>query len=123
MKLFGSNSHRTLKRLIGLSAVLDVVAVAIWITAPSTQTHMNLSASIVIAEAAISAVLFGLTYFGLAKQTSWAPFLAMAVPITQRIFGSYVFFPSPAIAVTLVWSMFIVYFAYKSANQPNPQRN
>jgi hypothetical protein len=51
-------------------------------------------------EAALAAALFALTLFGLSKKQKWAPILAIVITVTQRVFATYVFFPSPAIAIT-----------------------
>jgi hypothetical protein len=92
--------------------VFDVIAIAIWVTMPATRTRLNLGFEIVSLEAAVAAALFALTLIGLLRRQKWAPSLAIAVPIAQRIFGTFVFFPSPAIAITLAWSLLIIYSAY-----------
>ena len=112
--------HGILTDLIALNIVLDIIAIAIWGALPSTQWSIyRLGFSIVGAEAALAAVLFTLTLFGLIKRQKWAPVLSIAITATQRVFATYVFFPSPAIAVTLIWSLVIIYFAYKELNNCN----
>lgn len=119
-KFFGANPHKTLTRLIALSIVFDIAAVAIWAAFPAIQwTIYQLGFTIVGTEAVVAAALFALTLFGLHKKRKWAPPLAIVITVTQRVFGTYVFFPSPAIAVTLVWSLVIVYFAYKTLKTSN----
>lgn len=118
-KFFGANPHKTLTRLIALSIVFDIAAVAIWAAFPAIQWSIyQLGFAIVGTEAAVAAALFALTLFGLHKKQKWAPPLAIVITVTQRVFGTYVFFPSPAIAATLVWSLVIVYFAYKTMKTP-----
>ena len=95
-----------------LNVVFDVIAIAIWVTMPATRTWLNLGFEIVSLEAPVAAALFTLTLIGLLRRQKWAPSLAIAVPIAQRIFGTFVFFPSPAIVITLAWSLLIIYSAY-----------
>ena len=119
-KFFGANPHKTLTRLIALSIVFDILAVAIWAAFPEIQWSIyRLGFAIVGTEAAVAAALFTVVLFGLRKKQKWAPPLAIAITVTQRVFGTYVFFPSPAIAATLVWSLVIVYFAYRDLKTPN----
>jgi hypothetical protein len=113
-KFFSTNPHKMLTRLVALNIVLDIIAIALWGAFPFSQWSIyQLGFSIVGTEAALAAALFALTLFGLSKKQKWAPILAIAITANQRVFGTYVFFPSPAIAVTLIWSMVIIYFAYK----------
>jgi hypothetical protein len=113
-KFFSANPHKMLTRLVALNIVLDIIAIAVWGALPFSQWSIyRLGFSVVGTEAALAAALFALTLFGLSKKQKWAPILAIAIAANQRVFGTYVFFPSPAIAVTLIWSMVIIYFAYK----------
>lgn len=115
---FRAKPHKILIRLVAANMILDLVAIAIW-TIPEAQWNIyRLGVLIVNAEAAIAAALFALTLFGLIKRKKWAPFLAIALPVTQRVFGTYVFFPSTGIALTTIWSLLIIYFAYKDINYP-----
>jgi hypothetical protein len=108
-----TNPHKVLTAFIALNIVLDVLAIGIWTLFPATQWSIyQLGFTIVGAEAALAAMLFMLTFFGLIKKKKWAPFLAIALTIIQRSFAAYVFFPSTAIAVTSIWSLLIIYFAY-----------
>jgi hypothetical protein len=114
LKSFLINPHKTLVRLVTLNIIFDVVAVAVWAVFPAVQWSIyRLGFSIVGTEAALAAAVFGLTLlFGLRKKQKWAPLLVIAVTVTQRVFATYVFFPSPAIALTLVWSLILIFFAY-----------
>ena len=110
------NHHKILIRLVALNIVFDISAIAIWASFPSVQWSIyRLGFPVVGTEAAIAAALFALTLFGLVKRKKWAPTLAIAIPVAQRVFGTYVFFPSPAIAITLIWSLATIYFAYKES--------
>ena len=112
-RTFREKPHKMLVRLIAANMVLDIIAIAIW-TFPETQWSIyRLGVLIVSAEAAVAAALFALTLYGLVKRKKWAPILAIILPIIQRVFGTYVFFPSTAISVTTIWSLVIIYFAYK----------
>ena len=93
--------------------ILDIVAMAIWGLFPATQWSIyNLDFLIVGIETAIVAALFAFTLFGLKKTQKWAPYLAISLTITQRVFTNYVFFLSIGNIITLTWSFLIVYFAY-----------
>ncbi len=119
-KFFVVNPHKILIRLVAFSIIFDIGAIAIWAAFPAVQWSIyRLGFLIVGTEAALAAALFGLTLFGLIKRKKWAPILAVVIPVAQRIFGTYVFFPSPAIAITLVWSLAIIYFGYKELKTPN----
>ena len=106
--------------MVAANIVLDILAIAIWGVFPATQWSIyRLGFLIVGAEASLAAVLFGLTLFGLIKRKKWAPFLAIVLTVTQRVFATYIFFPSSALVVTLIWSFMIVYFAYRDiGNKP-----
>jgi hypothetical protein len=108
------NSHKILTNLIALNIIFDLAAIAIWAAFPAIQWSIyRLGFVIVGAEAGLAAAMFALTLFGLIKQQKWAPYLAITVTVAQRVFATYVFFPSPAIGLTLAWSLVIVYFAYR----------
>jgi hypothetical protein len=106
--------HKMLTNLVASNIVFDILAIAIWFLFPAVQWSIyRLDFLIVGAEAALAATLFALTLFGLRKGKKWAPMLAITITVTQRVFATYVFFPSPAIGLTLIWSLAIIYFAYK----------
>lgn len=111
-----SGPHKTLTRLIAANIVLDITAIVIWATLPpDTWNGMyRLDSLTAMIEAAIAAVVFGLTFLGLKSNKKWAPLLAIAITVIQRVFAVYVFFPSIAIPVPLIWSLVIIYFAVKS---------
>ena len=111
---FGAKPHKILIRMVAANIVLDLIAIAIWGVFPSTQWSIyRLNFLIVGAEAGLAAAMFALTLLGLTKRKTWAPFLAIALTVTQRVFATYIFFPSSALAVTLIWSLTIIYFAYR----------
>ena len=109
-----ANPHKILTILVAANIALDILAIVIWAAAPATQWSIyQLGFTVVGAEAAIAAALYAVTLFGLSKKKKWAPYLALAITINQRVFATYVFFPSTAIFVTLIWSLVIIYFAYR----------
>ncbi len=117
---FGAKPHKTLTRMVAANIVLDIIAIAIWGAFPATQWSIyRLGFLIVGAEAGLAATLFALTLFGLIRRKKWAPFLAIALNVNQRVFAAYIFFPSPAIVITLTWSLMIIYFAYKEIRTAN----
>jgi hypothetical protein len=108
------NSHKMLTYFVAANIVLDILAIAIWAAAPATQWSIyQLGFTIVGAEAAIASALYTVTLIGLIKKKKWAPYLALIITINQRVFATYVFFPSTAILVTLIWSLLIIYFGYR----------
>jgi hypothetical protein len=114
------NPHKLLTAFVGANIVLDIIAIAIWAGAPATQWSIyQLGFTIVGAEAAVAAALFAVALFGLIKKKKWSPYLALIVTINQRVFATYVFFPSTAIGVTLIWSLLIIYFAYRTIESSN----
>jgi hypothetical protein len=130
-KYLRADPHKVLTRLIAANIVFDVIAVAFWTVFPATQWSIyRLGFSLVGTEAALAAALFALTLFGLTKREKWAPFLAIAITVTQRAFSNYAFFPDPANiliqpliltpnAATLIWSLTILYFAYRDIKTPS----
>jgi hypothetical protein len=104
-----------LMRLVAANIALDIVAIAIWAALPAgTWNGMyRLDSFIASVEAAVAAVLFALTLFGLKKNLKWAPIMAIILTVAQRAFAIYVFYPSYFIPVPLIWSLMIIYFAIK----------
>ena len=108
-----TNAHKILTLIVSSNIVLDSIAISIWTVFPSTQWSIyQLGFTIVGTEAGVAAAVFAFVLFGLLKKKNWAPLLAIALTVTQRIFATYVFFPSKALLVTLMWSILIIYFAY-----------
>ena len=110
-----SNPHKTLTLLIAANIVLDITAIVIWAALPANMWNgmYRLDSLIASLEAALAAASFGVTLFGLKKRQKWAPILAIVITVTQRVFAFYVFFPSIAIPIPLIWSLVIIYFAFK----------
>jgi hypothetical protein len=110
-----SNPHKTLMILITANIVLDITAIAIWATLPANIWNgmYRLDSLIAGSEAALAAGFFGVTLFGLKRRKKWAPILAIVITLTQRVFAFYVFFPSIAIPIPMIWSLVIIYYALK----------
>jgi uncharacterized membrane protein (DUF2068 family) len=102
--------------LITANIFLDILAIAIWSSLPANTWNgmYRLDSLIACSEAALAAAFFAVTLFGLKRNKKWAPFLAIVLTVTQRVFAVYVFFPSIAIPIPLIWSLVIIYFAFKS---------
>lgn len=114
------NPRKMLTRLVALNIVFDVIAIATWTALPSSGGNLQyIDTSLASIEATIAAVLFAATLFGLIKRQIWAPKAAIAITVIQRVFAIIVFFPSPGIAATLIWSIIIIYFAYKTLKIDN----
>ena len=121
LKSSRANPHKALTRLVAANIVLDIIAIVIWATLPpNTWNGMyRLDSLTAMIEAAIAAVFFGLTFLGLRSGKKWAPILAIAITVFQRVFAVYVFFPSIAIPIPLIWSLVIIYFAVKDLRASN----
>ena len=114
VRKLGGKAHKMLTRMVAANIVLDIGAAAIWVAFPSTGWSVyRLGSTIAAAEAILAVALFSLLLMGLIKRKSWAPFFVIALTIAQRVFATYLFFPSPALGITLIWSLMIIYFAYK----------
>ncbi len=109
------NSHKILTYLIAANIVLDATAIAIWAALPVNIWNgmYRLDSLIACSEATLAIAFFVITLIGLKRRRKWAPILAIALTVTQRIFAFYVFFPSIAIPIPLIWSLVIIYFAFK----------
>jgi hypothetical protein len=114
-KSSSANPHKTLTLLIASNIILDITAIVIWAALPANTWNgmYRLDSLIAGSEAALAAAFFAVTLFGLKRNQKWAPILAIAITVTQRVFAAYVFFPSIAIPLPLIWSLVIIYFAFK----------
>ena len=127
------NPHKILTGLIAANIIFDSIAIAIWAIFPGTQWSIyRLGFSIIGTEAAIAAALYAIILFGLIKRKNWAPFFAISMTVTQRVFSNFAFFPNPSDivnqplilipnAATLIWSLIIIYFAFKDVKTQKKQ--
>ncbi len=124
MKIFESNPHKILTRLVALNVVLEVIIIIVWFSLPGAGNNLHfIGTTEAIVEAAIAVGLFSIALFGLTKKQQWGPVLVIAVTVAQRLFGTYVFFPRPGIIATLIWSIIIVYFGYRTIKISNPKES
>jgi hypothetical protein len=114
-KSSSANPHKTLTRLITANIILDITAIAIWAALPANTWNgmYRLDSLVAGSEAALAAAFFAVTLCGLKRRQKWAPILAITLTVTQRVFAVYVFFPSIAIPIPLIWSIVIIYYAFK----------
>jgi hypothetical protein len=114
-KSSSANPHKTLTRLIAANIILDITAIVIWAALPANTWNgmYRLDSLVAGSEAALAAAFFAVTLFGLKRRQKWAPILAIILTVTQRVFAVYVFFPSIAIPIPLIWSIVVIYFAFK----------
>jgi len=85
---------------------------------PSTQPSLLLGVSVAYVDAAVAAALFAVAFFGIVKKQMWGPVLAIGVTVTQRVINFFQF-ERVAVIFTLIWSILIVYFAYKQLQSSN----
>lgn len=105
------NPHKILTRLVAANIVFDVSAMVLWLFPETQWSVYQLGYMAAIAEAGVAAAVFAVALYGLRKHKAWAPKLVLVLTVVQRAFATYIFFPSPALALTLVWSCIIVLFA------------
>jgi hypothetical protein len=120
MKLFRDN-YKMLTRLVGLNVIFDLIAIAIWFLVPSTQPSLLLGVSIAYVDAAVAAALFAVAYFGIVKRQKWGSMLAIAVTVIQRVINFFQFYRI-AIVFTTIWSILIIYYAYRELKQPDASK-
>ena len=123
-KIF-SDSHKTLMRLVALNAIFDVLSIPFWVYLPSLQTApsqstLTVDPSVAIVNAAVAAALFALVLFALAKRQKWGAALAVALTVSQRVTGFFMFHLGVGIVAMLAWSALIVYFGYQALKNPLP---
>jgi hypothetical protein len=114
-----ADSWRTLTRLVGLNFAFDVLSIPIWIgltfapTSPTGST-LTVNTSIAIIDAAAAAILFAAALLGILKKQKWGTYLAVAGTVAQRIAGVFIFALNLGMAIEVVWSILIIFFAYKA---------
>ncbi len=118
-----SDSHRILIRLVWLNIAFDVLSIPIWIALPLTQTSFSGSTLAVdpimaIADAGVAAAVFAVAFLGIMRKRKWGTLLAIAATVAQRIAGFFLFALNVGMAVEVVWSLLIVFFAYKEFQKP-----
>lgn len=112
------NPQRTLIRLVGLNIALDVLSIPLWIAVLLTSTSASLNTltvttTVAIVDATIAAAAFGVAFFGIVGSKNWGVYLAAAITLGQRVVGAFIFSLNGAMVIEVVWSLLIIYFAYK----------
>jgi hypothetical protein len=92
-------------RLVAENIVLDIAAMVIWLFPETHWSVYQLGYLAAIVEAEVTAAVFAIALYGFRKRKTWAPMLALAMTVIQRLFATYIFFPNPALALTLIWSL------------------
>jgi hypothetical protein len=109
-----------LVRLVGLNIAFDVLSIPFWIALPSLQTAqstastLTVNSTIAIVDAAIAASLFALSFFGISKKQKWGYYLAIITTIIQRAVGVFLFALNIGMAFEVIWSIVMIYFAFKA---------
>jgi hypothetical protein len=126
-RLFGMSKilaypQRILLRLVGLNVALDFLSIPLWFALsflenPFYQSPLNVNVSIAIVDAPIAAALFALALLGVMKRQKWGAYVAIGGTIGQRIVGYFAFPLNVGMAIEVVWSIVIIYFAYRFIRQ------
>ena len=115
-------THNILKWLIALNIIGDLISIPFWLVLPTmanTQgSTLTVDTSIAIADAAVAAALFAIALYGIIKKQKWGSILAIILTVTQRVVGFFMFQLNVGVAVEVIWSLLIIYFAYKEITQP-----
>jgi hypothetical protein len=82
-----------------------------WLTL--NKTPLSVDTNIAIIDVAVFAALFGIALYGVIKRLKWAPVLVIGLTLAQRVIGFYIFKLNVGVAVEIVWSLMIIYFAYR----------
>lgn len=117
------NPHRMLKRLVGLNIAFDVLSIPIWIAFNFTSsslstTTVNANVPAAIVDAVVAAAVFAVAIYGLVDSRKWGAYVAIAATIGQRVAGLFIFPLNVGMAVEIVWSLLIIFFAYRVLRQP-----
>jgi hypothetical protein len=126
-KLF-ADPRKTLTQLLMLNIALDVLSIPIWVAIPSLQstvapTTLSVDYVFAIADAAAAVAVFAVALLGVSGRKKWGSVLAVAGTLAQRVVGVFLF---PQVngfmVVEIIWSLIIVYFAYRTLKQPTPSQ-
>ena len=116
------NPHNVLKWLIALNIIGDLISIPFWLVLPTmanTQgSTLTVDATIAIADAAVAAALFAIALYEIIKKQKWGSILAIILTVTQRVVGFFMFQLNVGVAVEVIWSLLIIYFAYKEITRP-----
>jgi hypothetical protein len=123
-KIF-ADSHKTFVRLVGLNIAFDILSIPAWIAlsftaSPLSTSTLTVNTSIAIVDAAVAAAVFAMALFGILGRQKWAAYLAVAATVAQRVTGVFIFDLNVGMVVEVVWSLLIIYFAFKTTHQTLP---
>ena len=117
------NPHQMLTRLVGLNIAFDVLSIPIWIafnftssTLSTTTVSANVPAALV--DAAVAVAVFTVAIYGLVNDRKWGAYLAIGGTVGQRVIGVFIFPLNVGMGVEVVWSLLIIFFAYKVLSLP-----
>jgi hypothetical protein len=121
-KIF-ANPHKILLRLVGLNIAFDVLSIPLWIalsfmTNALSTPSLSVDNSIAIVDAATAATLFAVAFVGIIRSKKWGSYLAVVTTLGQRVAGYFIFGLNAGMAIEIVWSILIIYFACKAIQQP-----
>jgi hypothetical protein len=123
-KMF-ADAHAMLVRLVILNAVLDLFSILFWIVlpliaSPESSSTLNVNTTVAIVDAAVAAAVFFIAALGIVNKRKWGTFLAVAATAAQRVVGVFIFTLNAGMVVEIVWSVLIIYFAYREISQSKP---
>jgi hypothetical protein len=110
-----------LVRLLWLNIALDLLSIPVWIalwvaaqsSIVSTST-LNVDPTIAILDAAAAVALFGLALWGVLQNQKWGSYIAVAATVAQRVVGVFIFQVNVSMALEVVWTAIIIYFAFRN---------
>jgi hypothetical protein len=117
-----ANPHKILLRLVGLNIAFDVLSIPLW-TALSFMTNalstpsLYVDTSVAIVDAVTAATLFAVAFVGIIRSKKWGSYLAVVTTLGQRVAGYFIFGLNIGMAIEIVWSILIIYFACKAIQQ------
>jgi hypothetical protein len=124
-KIF-ADPHKTFVRLVGLNIAFDILSIPAWIAlsftaSPLSTSTLTVNTSVAIVDAAVAAAIFAMALFGILGRQKWGGYLAVATTVAQRVTGVFIFDLNVGMVVEGVWSLLIIYFAFKTMHQTQPQ--
>jgi hypothetical protein len=125
-----SDPYRMLIRLLWLNLAFDLLSIPIWFAFSIAQNNIaptsTLSANptVAILDAAAAVGLFAVALMGVIRKQKWGSYLAIATTVIQRVAGVFIFQLNLGMALEVIWSIIIIYFAVGNLRQSkNSQKN
>jgi hypothetical protein len=126
MNLQGSKNRITtiLALLVSVNIVGDIGNIAIWwANAESRAASLNtgiianlagienalLAGTIILS---VVAIAYTVALFGLIKKVTWAPYLIIAISVSNRVLALFLYFISAAFAFWAVWTAVLLIVSY-----------